>query len=111
MSQSDYIRYKKNTNQLKEINKLYPILASQDYTAFKQYTLESTITNTSPTLNRLALPDYKVIFDMERKISNCPIADFQMCNLTNQRLNRKLNAIDSDIIAPLLNQHPTKTIV
>jgi hypothetical protein len=111
MSQSDYIRYKKTTNQLKEIKKLDPILASQDYTTFKQYTLESTIQNTSPTLNRLALPGYRYIFEMERKISNCPITNFKMCNLTNNRLNRKLNTIDSLLPAPLLNQHPTKTIV
>ena len=117
MSQSDYIRYKKNTNQLKEIAKLDPILASNDYIAFKQYTLESTVVNTSPTLNQLALPGNKVIFEMERNINNCPIANFQICKRTNLRSNRRVNAINSELIAntivPLsnVNQHPTKTII
>ena len=45
MSQSDYIRYKKTGMQLK-INKLDPILNSQDYLAYTDYNLENTIINT-----------------------------------------------------------------
>ena len=111
MSQSDYIRYKKTTNQLKEVKKLDPILASQDYITFKQYTLESTVINISPTLNKLALPGNRIVFGIERKITNCPISNFTICNRTNIRANRKKNAIDTSCIAPKLNQYPMKTII
>jgi hypothetical protein len=113
MSQSDYIRYKKTTNQLKEVRKLDPILASQDYITFKQYTLESTVINTSPTFNKLALPGQKIIFGMERKISNCPISNFAICNRTNLRPNRRENPIITMFLneKPRTNQTTIKTII
>jgi hypothetical protein len=111
MSQSDYIRYKKTTNQLKEVGKLDPILASQDYITFKQYTLESSIVNTIATLNQLAVPNHNRVFNIERKIISCPINNFKICNNTQNRPNRKLNAIDISDIVPKLNQHPEKKIV
>jgi len=88
MSQSDYIRYKKISNQLLEVNKLDPILDSQDYTNFKQYNLESNIINTNPTLNNLLLPGYTNVFNMNKKINHCPIDNFIMCNHTETRSNR-----------------------
>lgn len=116
MSQSDYIRYKKTTNQLKEVKKLDPILASQDYISFKQYTLESTVINTLPTFNKLALPGQRIVFGMERKISSCPITNFAICNRTNLRPNRRKNAIDTflfleDETKSSTNQTTIKTIV
>ena len=113
MSQSDYIRYKKTTNQLKEVKKLDPILAAQDYITFKQYTLESTVINTSPTFNKLALPGDRIVFEMERKISNCPIATFAICNRTNLRPNRKKNPIIAmaNNEKPRTNQTTIKTII
>lgn len=113
MSQSDYIRYKKTSNQLKEVRKLDPILASQDYITFKQYTLESTVMNTLPTLNKLALPGQRIVFGMERKITNCPIANFAICNRTNLRSNRRKNAIDTVLldVKPRTNQTTIKTII
>jgi len=133
MSQSDYIRYKKTSIQLKEVRKIDPnlaykttpfnqlvgvrkmdpILASQDYITFKQYTLESTVINTLPTFNKLALPGQRIVFGMERKISNCPIANFAICNRTNLRSNRRENAINSILlnVKPGTNQTTIKTII
>jgi len=138
MSQSDYIRYKKTSIQLKEVRKIDPnlaykttpfnqlvgvrkmdpILTSQDYITFKQYTLESTVINTSPTFNKLALPGQRIVFGMERKISNCPIASFAVCNRTNLRSNRRENVVDiifmSSVplnIKPGMNQTTIKTII
>lgn len=111
MSQSDYIRYKKTSNKLSEVKKMDNILSSQDYIEFKQYTLESSIVNTLPTLNQIALPNQNRIFDIERKITSCPINNFKICNKTQNRPNRKLNAIDISGIVPKLNQHPEKKIV
>ena len=119
MSQSDYIRYKKTSNQLKEVKKLDQILESQDYITFKQYTLESTVINTSPKFNQFTLPGNRIVFGMERKISNCPITNFAICNRTNLRPNRRENAIDTifsdeieiNQITPGTNQTTIKTIV
>ena len=113
MSQSDYIRYKKTTNQLKEVKKLDPILASQDYITFKQYTLESTVINTSLTFHKLSLPGDRIVFGMERNITNCPITNFAICNNTNARLNRRENAINTILlnVNPGTNQATIKTII
>lgn len=113
MSQSDYIRYKKTTNQLKEVRKLDPILASQDYISFKQYTLESTVINTLPTFNQLALPGDRIVFGIERKITNCPISNFVICNCTNLRPNRRTNAMNTILldVKPGMNQTTIKTII
>jgi hypothetical protein len=113
MSQSDYIRYKKTSNQLVEVRKLDPILASQDYITFKQYTLESRVINTSPTFNKLAIPGNTIVFGMERKISSCPITNFAICNRTNLRANRRNNAINTILlnVKPGTNQTTIKTII
>ena len=113
MSQSDYIRYKKTTNELVEVRKLDSILASQDYITFKQYTLESTVINTSPTFNKLALPGQRIVFGIERKISNCPIVNFAICNRTNLRPNRRENAINTILLDVKhgTNQNKIKTII
>ena len=111
MSQSDYIRYLKTSNQLLEANKLDKVLSSQDYISFKQYTLESNIVNTLPTLNQLAVPKISSIFDLQIKIASCPsIKNFPMCNQTQNRLNRRNNTIDYDCVAPVVNKHPEKRI-
>ena len=89
MSKSDYIQYKKISNQLLEVKKLDPVLDSQDYTNFKQYYLESNVSNTKITKNNLPLPGYRKVFDMSKKIEHCPIHNFTMCNDTNRRDNRQ----------------------
>ena len=107
-SQSDLIKYKKISTQLLEIKKLDPILSSQDYIDFKQYTLESKITNKKPVLNQLTLSGDILIFGMEKNISNCKgIVDFSMCK-TQTRGNRVLRTMN---IPNPINQHPEKRII
>ena len=50
---------------------------------------------------------------MERKISNCPIATFAICNRTNLRPNRKKNPIIAmaNNEKPRTNQTTIKTII
>ena len=109
MSQSDFINYKKVTNELLEMNKLDKVLSSQDYIRFKQYTLESNNVNTKPILNQLTLSGNNSIFDMEKNISKCSsIHNFTMCNKTNSRRNRVMNTMN---IPNPINQHPEKQIV
>ena len=109
MSQSDYIQYKKLSQEIKQLSKYDPVLSQQDYTLFKQYTLESTITNTKPIKNQLVLSGKQPIFNMERKISNCPINSFVLCRNTNTRINRKLNTLNLERSEMTLNNQ--KTIV
>ena len=63
MSQSDYIEYKKRAIELKEQKKLKPVLSEDDYCAFKQFSLENTVTNTKQTSNLLIPPNTKILFD------------------------------------------------
>jgi hypothetical protein len=110
MSQSDYIRYKKISNQLLEVSKLNAVLDSRDYTEFKQYYLESNIPISKTTLNKLNLQGYNTIFDINKKILNCPIDNFTMCNNTNLRDNRVL-VTDHRTDAYEVNIYPIKTII
>ncbi|NBT86583.1 MAG: hypothetical protein EBT45_08865 [Alphaproteobacteria bacterium] len=93
------------------MRKLDPILASQDYITFKQYTLESTVINTSLTFNQLALPGNRIVFGMERNIQSCPITNFAICNRTNLRSNRRENAIDIDAILLDVNPGTNQTTI
>ena len=109
MSQSDYIRYKKTSNKLLEVSKLNAILDSQDYTEFKQYYLESNIKNEKTTFNKLNIPNYLNIFEMNKKIQDCPIGNFTMCKDTDKRLNRVL-VTDHRTEAYEVNNYPIKYI-
>ena len=110
MSQSDYIRYKKISNKLLEVNKINSILDSQEYTDFKQYYLESNIVNTKPLLNKLDISGKSVIFDMKFNIKYCPKTNFTMCNKTANRSNR-INTVYHPSDAHEVNQYPIKKIV
>jgi hypothetical protein len=85
MSQSDYIKYKRVSNQLRN-EKQPPVLTSQTLLDFEQYALENTIVNTVPTWNRLVLSGQHRVFHMDKVIGNCPA--FPLCHNTNQRANR-----------------------
>jgi len=89
MSQSDYIKQKRTAVNLKEQAKHAPVYSSTDYTDFKEYSLEKTITNLKPTYNQLRVPGSKTIFDIEKKVSGCP--DFAVCpgSGTEDRANRR----------------------
>jgi hypothetical protein len=91
MSQSDYIKYKKTSNKLaidnkSTNNKEPPVFVSSDYIDFKQYHLENTINNTSRTFNYILPPTHKLIFNMDKVVTNCPT--FIDCSNTNFRPNR-----------------------
>ena len=88
MSQSDYLKYKKTKRVLKEQTDLDPVLPPGEYTAYKTYNLETTITTTKSVFNQLTPTGKQVVFDMEQNISNCPT--FTLCNNTNARANRRL---------------------
>jgi len=103
MSQSDYIKYKKDFTVLSidaSLNFL-PVINSQNYTDYKGFVLENTVI---PTVNHpkkiiynsIQNPNSQIVFDMIKnkskvenmgtKITNCP--SFLMCNKTNKRLNK-----------------------
>ena len=85
MSQSDYIKFKNTSFQLK-LQKLAPVLSSNQYRSFANYYLENTIVNNKLTYNQLAQPNKQMIFGMEKTTTSCPI--FTLCGNTNTRLNR-----------------------
>jgi hypothetical protein len=97
MSQNDYIQLKRTTtvlksnqtNQSQKTKRLPPVLYPNDYTDFKSYNLETTVSNTKNTYSRLILASNKTIFNMEKNVSNC--TTFPLCINTNQRVNRVLN--------------------
>jgi len=109
MSQSDLINYKKMSNVLLEMKKLDPVLSSQEYIMFKQYTLESKIINQKPVLNQLELSGNSYIFGMGKNVSKCSsLNNFTLCKKTNGRNNRVLHTMD---IPNPVNQHPEKQII
>lgn len=87
MSQSDYIKHKKISNELKTLSDYPSILNANDYILFKQYSLENTIVNSKNEYNKLALPNKRKIFDIERNVTSCP--NFSICSSTDSRSNRK----------------------
>jgi hypothetical protein len=87
MSQSDYINFKNTSFQLK-LQKLAPVLSSNQYRKFSNYYLENTITNNKLTYNQLVQPNKQMVFGMEKTTTSCPI--FTLCSNTNTRLNRGL---------------------
>jgi len=86
MSQSDYIKYKRVATELKNTKEVLPVFESQDYTEYKEFSLENNITNTKTLYNQLIPPGKKIIFDMEKTTNSCPT--FIICQNTNQRPNR-----------------------
>ena len=87
MSQSDYIKYKKTIIILNKQADLNPILAPSDYLAYKDYNLETTVTNNKPIYHKLTPPGKQMVFDMEKTMTSCPT--FILCNNTNKRENRR----------------------
>lgn len=109
MSQSDLINYKKISNQLLEMKKLDSVVSSQDYIRFKQYTLESKITNKIPVLNQLGLSGDICVFGIEKNVSKCSsLNNFLLCKGTDKRGNRVLRTMN---IPNKINQNPEKQIV
>ena len=88
MSQSDYIKYKRVSAQLRvdSGDKSHPVFDCRDYTDYKQYSLESNIVNTKLTPNQLIPSNSKQIFNMNIKTTGCP--SFIICTRTNNRPGR-----------------------
>lgn len=108
MSQSDYIKYKRTSNILKD-NTLPPILNTSSYTDFKQYSLENTITTpTSKIFHKRLIPTGKVrVFNMDKSVSQCP--SFAICKDTHLRTNRiPLSTVYfTPVNHPTYVKHPT----
>jgi|AntAceMinimDraft_11_1070367.scaffolds.fasta_scaffold07850_3 hypothetical protein len=92
MSQGDYIKRKQISHKLEDngLSSYGTVLNAKDYTDFKKYSLEGTITSSTATLNNLEIPNKPRIFDMEMDTTNCP--SFIVCNGTDTRPNRVLNS-------------------
>jgi hypothetical protein len=98
MSQSDYIKYKKvNTVlQIDARTNFLPVLTSQDYSDYKEFVLENTVTNSKTIYRRITPSTKQVVLDIDKNkaqvqnmgtsLSNCP--SFLLCNNTNTRPNR-----------------------
>ena len=93
MSQSDYLKYKRISNQLRIDNQKdagatnqSAVFNSQDLLHYKEYSLTNTIVNTKPTLNKLTLNSRQRIYDMDKVVENCPT--FIVCGDTSARPNR-----------------------
>lgn len=99
MSQSDYIRHKKLSSELKEVSKLSPVLDSQKYTAYKEYSLENTIVSEKNVYYRFIPPGTQFVYEMIRNnAGNC--TDMSFCENTNLRDNRVLNSVNSTRYEP-----------
>ena len=89
MSQSDYLKYKREATVLKTQTKLPAVLTEDMYAGFIGYSLENGVTNTVLTPNQLLLPTKRRVFSMEMKTSSCPT--FIACTDTNTRPNKVLH--------------------
>lgn len=91
MSQSDYIKYKKISYELKSLSKFPTTLETGDYTRFLEYSSENANSNPKPSYNMLIQNTNKIIFGMEKNTTNCP-STFTICTNTNSRVNRVLSS-------------------
>ena len=98
MSQSDYIKLKKNAQILQDISALLPQLSSDQYTEFMTYSLANTISNTVQTNNKIT--SSQPIFSMETNVTHCPQIVF--CTDTNKRSNRSLNKASLDNVGNII---------
>jgi hypothetical protein len=99
MSQSDYLKSKRISTQLRIDNQIDAgmtlthqpaVFTSHDLQNYKQYALTNTIVNTKPTLNRLTPKLRQRVYDMDKVVSGCP--SFIVCKDTEQRNNRVLSS-------------------
>jgi len=91
MSQSDYIKFKKTATKLSVDNRSVgnkepAVFDAGNYTDFKQFNIENTISNTSPTFNYIKPSGHQIVFNMDKVVTSCPT--FLTCNETNTRPNR-----------------------
>ena len=109
MSQSDYIRYKRVANELRnQAENLSPVIESGQYINYKAFTLENTILSNKLTHTKL-LPTSSVnVFGMQMNSpSSC--SNFILCSGTNSRVNRKPLSGTQIYAQPLPVVKPNKT--
>ena len=88
MSQSDYLKHKRNAAILKEqSNYLLPVIRSMEYVQYKEFTLANTLQNTKSTFNRLSLPNVTSKYGVDVQNTTCPV--FTLCVDTHARPNRR----------------------
>jgi hypothetical protein len=89
MSQSDYIRYKRVANELRnQAKNLAPVIESGQYIHYKSFTLENTIVSNKTTYTKLQPSSSVNVFGMQKTYpSGC--SSFQLCRGTDSRVNRK----------------------
>lgn len=85
MSQSDYIKFKRISTELRK-GVTEPVLSAQNYIDFKQYNIENNIVSTKPDYRQPSLLGVINIFDINRNVLFCPM--FNTCSNTNTRPNR-----------------------
>ena len=110
MSQSDYIRHKKLARVMKDTTELSPVLASQEYTAYKEYSLETTIQNHKELYYRFLPEGTQFVFGMiVKNAPNC--ITYPFCRNTEARNNRVLNSENGIYYQPKpMRPVPLKTI-
>jgi hypothetical protein len=110
MSQSDYLKYKRLSVELRvdsSYNKMPPVFESHKYLDYKQYVLENTIVNTKTIYNRITPSGEQIVFNMNKKSTNCP--SFLVCSNTQKRPNRVPLSQSYYVPTPLpLNVNQTK---
>jgi len=73
MSQSDYIRHKRISNELIEQNKLSHVLNARQYTDYKEYSLENTIYSSTISYDKIIPSNTPVVFGIQYNNANtCP---------------------------------------
>jgi hypothetical protein len=109
MSQSDYIKYKRLANELKnQAKNLPPVIDSGKYIGYKSFTLENTILNTKLSYTKLQPTSSVNVFGMQ--INNPSCTTFQICRGTNARPNRKPLLGTQFGVQPLPVIKPHKTL-
>jgi hypothetical protein len=74
MSQSDYIKYRRISEQLQldaSKNQL-PVMTQTNYLDYKEYVLENTIKSTSIVYNLLTPSGEQIVYVMEKRAATCP---------------------------------------
>jgi hypothetical protein len=94
MSQGDYLKRKQLANALRvdggNTNNNQPaVFGSHDLLKYKQYQIINDDSSTNINYNLITPTGTTMVFDMERKVANCP--SFIVCKDTNTRPNRVLN--------------------
>jgi len=95
MSQGDYLKRKQVAHALRidggNTNNNQPaVFGSHDLLRYKQYQIVNDDSSTTVNYNLIKPADTKLVFDMERKVANCPT--FVVCKDTDTRPNRVLTA-------------------